>query len=239
MVLKLIKGKFVQLFERAKSEYANFKKQTLALTFPGIGPSGGAGFASKAVGGIKNIIQRATANPLGAGTVKAGLAGFGKRIAGRFLGGITAIEGFNLAYSGATGKPYSPAFSPEKLKSVAGFALSPFAGIAGLFAGGGVSAISTGVEKIKDFQNPIPPQLPISYNFEFPEFQTAGAPSYGGSPVGSFAPSISISGPSADISRGADLSSLALMLGIPLAVLLAYLGIKKSRKKKKSKKRKR
>lgn len=234
MVLRNIKGRIVQLFERGREQYANVRRQTVPLVFP-LGRAGGG-----IITGAKNIFQRATANPLGVGTIKAGVAGFGQRVLGRTLGGLGAIEGFNLAYSGATGTPYSPAFSPNKIKGVLGFALNPVAGVAGLFAGGGAAAIGKAIDTGKTFvdSRPAIPQFP---DFEIGE-TILNFPSSGGmsGPSGAVAPIFNIQGPSASLERGGmDLQAMASMMGISLAALLVLLGIKRAAKKKKSKKRKR
>jgi len=231
-------GGFTKRFGRnlVKPNYGFAPNVTIvAGTFP-LSPAGGvatgAGLlrgAGKAAIGLKNVFQRAVANPFAGTTLKGGLA----KIGGRALGAFTALEAFSLSKSAITGMPYNPIPSKAKLKDIAAFGINPIGAVAGLFAGGGIA----GTKKFVDiFKKPIePPNIP-DYT---PEITTPNQIfNFGSPPSGTVTPSFSA--PSFSVSTGGGGNEAALFALIAaLGLGGGYLLGRKKRKRKKARYKKR
>jgi len=198
------------------------------------GAVAGAAMAGRNAGKIatfaRSAFQRVTANPLAGTTLKQ----FAAKVGGRALGIGLSVEAFQYQRSRASGQPFH--WLPN-LGSVIAFAVNPLAAIGGTLFGSGEKI----AEKIADRGIPQIPQPPTfnfpeqpDINIDFPDYPSgtmSDFPALGGfvSPV------FSVGAPSANIDTGTNFAAIAAAMGIPLAVLLAYLGIKSAKKKKRKK----
>lgn len=197
--------------------------------------SGGRAVGRGAINAFKNPVEDKS------------LLSYGKTVAGRTLGAITAIEAFKLTQSAASGEPYNPFLHPVKeIKEALGLGINPYTGFAGLGTGLFQKYFKTGVTTIKDLKGDIAalPQIvpPIDFSqLHFPEipaihypdinFQFGGA---GEAPVGSFAPALSLSG-DAGI-RSPDYTPLILaLLGAGALGVGGYALLHKKKKRKRIK----
>jgi hypothetical protein len=156
----------------------------------------GAGAARGTVGVLKKIksgVGRAAGDPFAGTTLRSGLSGLGKRVAGRTVTGLAGVEAFQLARTAATGEEFSPIPSGATLKGALAFGLNPLAGVAGLFTGGTQRGVSAGTTVLKDFIPDFPEIPPTIFNFPSQPDPSGFTPSSAQPPVGAFFPSVDIS----------------------------------------------
>lgn len=236
-LVKIVKTAFTQPVRSFKAGWNVLNppvpKNVVKMTFPLTrGATGAVSVGKKVIGGIKQIAQRLTVNPLAGHTLKSA----GKKIGLGALGTLGTFEAFQAARSVGSGESYNP-FSGliGKGKVALAAAFNPIAAYAGLGVGAGEKIAST--TTFKDFQ-PISPNVPVIPTMPTPEFmfpeipQASFAPTIGGASFVS--PSGSVTMPS-----GPEINPMLIlaMLGLVGGAGYAIGRRRKKKKYKRSKKR--
>jgi hypothetical protein len=198
------------------------------------GGAGAVGAVGRGWGAVKTFTKRLTINPYAGMTPKKALRAFGLKTAKV----AQYYYPFEFLRSRATGDKMD--LFPD-LGTVASFALQPYSAGAGLVVGGLQKGTSAVTDLAKDIFSDVPIPTPSGQMFGFEQGDTVFnfPESPQGSPMSAsyspMAPTVNIGGSMG----GMDMETLALLLGIPLAVLLGYRAGKKKRRKKYKAKRRR
>ncbi len=110
------------------------KQPVVNNVMPSVGRGAGTGIKA-GLGALKNVVARATTNPLSGTTVKAGLGSLGKKVLGGAIAGGGAVVSYNVAKAGVEGKAPNFAGLGGGALVGTGLALNPVSGTLGATAG--------------------------------------------------------------------------------------------------------